>query len=119
MTREEAKRKNNSADVYELFEADNDFHDAVVRLANGFGKAITEVLEQLNGCVNAFASMAEGVTRSLELYAESFKNLEEREDVRLPSEIKKELKHEKNPMRIKQLNRELTESYRWYRRKRG
>lgn len=37
---------------------------------------------------------------------------------RTPVEIKKEIKHEKNPMRIKQLNQELNESYKVY-RKRG
>lgn len=38
--------------------------------------------------------------------------------VRPPEEIKKEIKHEKNPMRLKQLNRELNESYKVYRKKR-
>lgn len=109
--------KNNSVDVYELFEVDNSFHDDVIRLANAFGAGTAEILEQLNGCVNAFASVAKRVAGSLELYAESLKNLKELEGVRPPSEIKKELKHEKNPMRIKQLNRELTESYKRYRRK--
>lgn len=37
--------------------------------------------------------------------------------VRPPVEIKKEIKHEKNPMRLKQLNRELNESYKAYRKK--
>ena len=39
-------------------------------------------------------------------------------NVRPPVEIKKEIKHEKNPMRLKQLNRELNESYKVYRKKR-
>jgi hypothetical protein len=37
---------------------------------------------------------------------------------RPPVEIKKEIKHEKNPMRLKQLNRELNESYKVYGKKR-
>ena len=37
---------------------------------------------------------------------------------RPPVEIKKEIKHEKNPMRLKQLNRELNESYKAYGKKR-
>ena len=37
---------------------------------------------------------------------------------RTPVEIKKEIKYEKNPMRLKQLNQELNESYKVY-RKRG
>lgn len=36
---------------------------------------------------------------------------------RPPEVIKKELKYEKNPMRIKQLNKELNEAYRNIRRK--
>ena len=113
----EEERENNFVDVYELFEVNNDFHDSVISLANIFGKGIAEVLERLNGCINAFASLTKGVAGSLEPYAELFKNLKELEGIRPPSEIKKELKHEKNPMRIKQLNRELTESYKRHRRK--
>ena len=37
---------------------------------------------------------------------------------RPPVEIKRDIKHEKNPMRLKQLNKELNESYKAY-RKRG
>lgn len=37
---------------------------------------------------------------------------------RPPVEIKRDIKHEKNPMRLKQLNQELNESYKAY-RKRG
>ncbi len=112
----EKERKNNFVDVYELFEVDNNFHDTVERFANVLGEGIAEVLERLNSCVNALGNVAEAAA-SLKLYVEQLKNLKELAGVRPPSEIKKELKHEKNPMRIKQLNRELTESYKRYRRK--
>ena len=36
---------------------------------------------------------------------------------RSPEEIKKDIKHEKNPMRLKQLNKELNESHKWYKRR--
>lgn len=39
-------------------------------------------------------------------------------EVRPPEEIKKQIKYEKNPMRLKQLNRELNDSYKVYRKKR-
>ncbi len=39
--------------------------------------------------------------------------------VRPPEKIKKQIKHEKNPMRLKQLNRELNDSYKVYRKKRN
>ena len=35
---------------------------------------------------------------------------------RIPAEIKKDIKHERNPMRLKQLNKELNESYKVYKR---
>ena len=35
---------------------------------------------------------------------------------RPPVEIKRDIKHEKNPMRLKQLNQELNESYKYYKR---
>lgn len=39
---------------------------------------------------------------------------------RTPTEIKKDIKHNKrNPMRLKQLNKELNDSYKWYKRNRG
>lgn len=37
---------------------------------------------------------------------------------RPPVEVKRDIKHEKNPMRLKQLNQELNQSYKAY-RKRG
>ena len=36
---------------------------------------------------------------------------------RSPAEIKRDIKHEKNPMRLKQLNKELNEAYKAYRRR--
>lgn len=35
---------------------------------------------------------------------------------RPPAEIKRDIKHEKNPMRLQQLNKELNKSYKAYRR---
>ena len=42
----------------------------------------------------------------------------ERPKERTIADVKKDIKHEKNPMRLKQLNKELNESYKAY-RKRG
>lgn len=36
---------------------------------------------------------------------------------RSPEEIKKDIKHEKNPMRLRQLNKELNESYKALKRR--
>ena len=37
-------------------------------------------------------------------------------NIRPPEEIKKQIKYEKNPMRLKQLNKELNDSYKFYRK---
>ena len=47
---------------------------------------------------------------------DSINNIEELP--RSPEEIKKQIKYEKNPMRLKQLNRELNDSYKVYGKKR-
>lgn len=38
---------------------------------------------------------------------------------RTPEEIKKDIKHERNPMRLKQLQKELNSSYVYWRKKNG
>lgn len=58
------------------------------------------------------------VNDSLDKLIRELQALFETYNVRPPEEIKKQIKHEKNPMRLKQLNRELNDSYKVY-RKRG
>lgn len=38
---------------------------------------------------------------------------------RPPEEIKRDIKHEKNPMRLKQLQKELNSSYLYWRKRKG
>ena len=45
-------------------------------------------------------------------------DLPEKASCRPPETIKKDIKHEKNPMRLKQLNQELNKSYKIYRTRR-
>ena len=45
-------------------------------------------------------------------------DLPAKDSCRPPETIKKDIKHEKNPMRLKQLNQELNKSYKIYRTRR-
>ena len=63
---------------------------------------------------NAIDDMAATIEKQLELLDVDIPDLEL---PRSPEEIKKDIKHEKNPMRLKQLNKELNESYKAYKRK--
>lgn len=68
---------------------------------------IQEVIHSFN---EALATFLENIKRINSLFSE-MSNLP-----RPPLEIKKDIKHEKNPMRLQQLNKELNESYKAYRR---
>lgn len=68
---------------------------------------IQEVIQAFN---EALATFSENIKRINSLFNE-MPNLP-----RPPVEIKKDIKHEKNPMRLQQLNKELNESYKAYRR---
>ena len=70
----------------------------------------------MSACVVVNNSL-DKLIRELQVLSET-ETLSETYNVRPPEEIKKQIKHEKNPMRLKQLNRELNDSYKVY-RKRG
>lgn len=77
------------------------------------GCAFNELGISLAESVRTFAYQ---IGKSLGEILESLNDIEKLP--RTPVEIKKDIKHEKNPMRLKQLNQELNESYKVY-RKRG
>ena len=63
--------------------------------------------------------LAEGCFRLVDEERNYFDIIDrEKRHIRVPEEIKKDLKYEKNPMRKKQLNKELTESYRYFKYRR-
>ena len=71
----------------------------------------------------ALKSLGETMQEVVKVVAMAAEKIEcelvELEDLpRTPEEIKKDIKHEKNPMRLKQLNKELNESYKVYKRRR-
>ena len=69
-----------------------------------------EVIQSFN---EALAKFSENIKRINSIFDE-IPNLP-----RPPVEIKKDIKHEKNPMRLQQLNKELNKSYKAYRRNAG
>lgn len=113
-----ARVEKEPSDVYDIYESNKEFRDAVKKLAIILGKPIGQVMEKLDKACGVFIEQTGKALENIALYcAESYKDYKEIQGVRPPVEIKRELKHEKNPMRFKQLNRELNESYRQYRRK--
>ena len=63
--------------------------------------------------------LCETIEKSMMAFTNKLPELLDGEELyRPPVEIKRDIKHEKNPMRIKQLNQELNKSYKAY-RKRG
>ena len=59
-----------------------------------------------------FKKLYDSLTRSISV------DLPAKDSCRPPETIKKDIKHEKNPMRLKQLNQELNKSYKTYRTRR-
>ena len=68
------------------------------------GNLITETVEKMTTILEPFVV---AVTETIEQYGSG----------RAPSEIKKEIRHTKNPMRLSQLYKELNASYKTYGRK--
>lgn len=112
-----AKVEKEPSNVYSIYESNKEFRDAAKRLAAIYEESAEKILEQTAKACKSFAEQVGQILENITLYAEQFKGYVELQGVRPPVEIKKELKHEKNPMRRKQLNRELTESYKHYKRK--
>lgn len=76
-----------------------------------------ELKQSLENCCVAMNDALDEIIRKLQESLPTYQTLTEMYYVRTPEEIKKQIKHEKNPMRLKQLNRELNESYKVYRKK--
>lgn len=74
-------------------------HEATVELSTALSDLANAVMEQLK-------PVLEILQKNPEMFMQN----------RCSTQIKRELKHEKNPMRIKQLNKELNEAYKRERR---
>ena len=74
-------------------------HEATVELNKALSDLANAVMEQLK-------PVLEVLQKNPEMFMQN----------KCSTQIKRELKHEKNPMRIKQLNKELNEAYKRERR---
>lgn len=93
-------------------EMDEQTKEALKQVARAYNKNLEDVVCICQKVTEQLAKTLNDVAEKLSDLFESLPDLP-----RPPAEIKKEIKYEKNPMRLKQLNRELNESYKTYRKK--
>lgn len=86
----------------------------VMVLITETAQAITKAFEKIIPVLNEAAQQAAVVLKPI---ADAVGEIGEFGETRPPSEIKKEIKHTKNPMRLSQLYKELNSSYKTYGRK--
>ena len=98
--------------MIKLNEMDEHTQEALQQIAAVMNTNVQEVVEK-------WGELWQAVSEALVLFAEKIGDIvaELPNLPRPPAEIKKDIKHEKNPMRLRQLNKELNESYKAYKRK--
>ena len=97
-----------------ITESEDESHKVTV-LITETAKTITETLKEITPILTAAAEqMAAAIQPIVEFTVRELEPLTAR---RVPSEIKKEIRHTKNPMRLSQLYKELNASYKTYGRK--
>lgn len=96
-------------------EMDERTQELLKQVAKSINMSVQEVVER---CGVLMQAAREAVSAVAEQIGDAFAELPDLPDLpRPPAEIKKDIKYEKNPMRLKQLNKELNESYKVYKRK--
>ncbi|MCR4733114.1 MAG: hypothetical protein K5819_07845 [Lachnospiraceae bacterium] len=98
------------AEREKLVEMDERAQEAFRQLARMTNTSVQEVMERCLGLWKGFGESAAVVAKQLS-------DFDPPDRPRTPAEIKKDIKHEKNPMRLQQLNKELNESRKAYKRK--
>lgn len=93
-------------------EMDKRTQEVLLQVAKLTNMSVQEVVER---CGALWQAVVESVAVVTEQIGDVFAELPDLP--RPPAKIKKDIKHEKNPMRLKQLNKELNESYKAYKRK--
>lgn len=90
-------------------------YDELIReLSDQSSISVREIQDILDEIIKNLKPIIENTIESMEII---FHDLDLENMERTPEEIKKEIKHEKNPMRLKQLNKELNSSYIYWRKK--
>lgn len=96
----------------ELNEMDEHTQEVLQQVAIVSNRDIQEVAGLVGEMMRA---IEKAVTPVMEIFGDIAVGLSDLP--RPPAEIKKDIKHEKNPMRLIQLNKELNKSYKAYKRK--
>lgn len=90
-------------------------YDELIReLSEQMAVSSEEIKKSLEEVMKNLKELSRNLSESMEFVFDEL-DLENME--RTPEEIKKEIKHEKNPMRLKQLHKELNSSYIYWRKK--
>ena len=74
-----------------------------------------ELQKELDALASKLLETIEPLVQSMEIVFDKYVVDAERP----PEEIKRDIKHEKNPMRLKQLQKELNSSYLYWRKRKG
>ena len=85
-------------------------------IAEGNNYSLVDLQDALKKMIDALSKMMEPVVESMSIINEDLESLTTE---RTPAEIKRDIKHEKNPMRLKQLQKELNSSYVYWRKRNG
>ena len=90
------------------------YDELICELSKQLAISSGEIQKTLEEVMKNLEELSRNVSESMEFVFDELdlKNME-----RTPEEIKKEIKHEKNPMRLKQLHKELNSSYIYWRKK--
>lgn len=76
---------------------------------------VEELQKELDALASKLREEIEPLVQSMEIVFDKYVVDAERP----PEEIKRDIKHEKNPMRLKQLQKELNSSYLYWRKRKG
>lgn len=76
---------------------------------------VEELQEELDELASRLREAIEPLVQSMEIVVDKYVVNAER----TPEEIKRDIKHERNPMRLKQLQKELNSSYLYWRKRKG
>ena len=81
--------------------------------------AFNDTIDEAQKRFDRLVSLVSTLRAEFDLYAKALsdREIELARIRRTPEEIKRDIKHEKNPMRLKQLNRELNDSYKYWRKR--
>lgn len=74
-----------------------------------------ELQKKLDELASRLREAIEPLVQSMEIVVDKYVVNAER----TPEEIKRDIKHERNPMRLKQLQKELNSSYLYWRKRKG